>query len=220
MNNDPKQSILFIIIYYLKEKIRLHRTSHFFICFAEFKKFCGELYVFETGKNLKILQKQNMDGYYHILICFLLHTIVQRIIVVTWNFIDFWRCEGEGISEVNKLSLGILLLCWWRSHCRNLRILQGCSSLTLKDGAAVREWSSLVGLFRELALRIGFGQGATILHELQQVASLLAFWFHARRTATERWELPCLTRLYSGTPSGGKAHSWEVCNREVVTCYT
>jgi hypothetical protein len=47
------------------------------------------------------------------------------------------------------------------------------------------------------------------------VATLLAFRFHACRTATEGRKLPCLTRFYSGAPSRGKAHSREVCNNKV-----
>lgn len=76
------------------------------------------------------------------------------IMAVITSFL--YSYEAGGIIEVTKLGLGILF-CWWWSHCRDLRIVQNHSILTLEDGTAVGEGSSLVGLLRELALGIGLG---------------------------------------------------------------
>lgn len=117
---------------------------------------------------------------------------------------------------MNRLGLGVLF-CWWWSHCGDLRILQGHSILAFEDGTAVGEGGSLVRIFRELALGIGFGQWAAVLYELEQVSSLLALWLHARGASAERCEFPRLTGLYSGAASGCKAQSRKVCNTQVFT---
>jgi len=79
--------------------------------------------------------------------------------------------------------------------------------LALEDGAASGELGGLVGLVAQLALGVGLGQGAAVLHQLQQTA----LFVHAGRAAAEGSQLPGLAGLDGRAAGRGEAKAGEVC---------
>nr|CAD7396291.1 unnamed protein product [Timema poppensis] len=76
----------------------------------------------------------------------------------------------------------------------NLWIFKSYSILTLESGTAIGERGGLIGLLRQLAFGVGFGQRSTVLHQFQELR-----WVVLRsdtgRLATEGRQIPSVTRL-------------------------
>lgn len=98
-----------------------------------------------------------------------------------------------------------------RRHGRDVRVLELGAFLALEDRTAIGEARGLVGRVGELALGVGLGQRAAVLHQLEQTAGVVVGG-HAGGTAAERRQLPRLRRLDGRALGRREAHAGEVCN--------
>lgn len=98
-----------------------------------------------------------------------------------------------------------------RRQGRDVRVLELGTLLALEDRTAFGEARGLVGLVGELALGVGLGQRAAVLHQLEQTAGVVVGG-HAGGTAAERRQLPRLRRLDGRALGRREAHAGEVCN--------
>lgn len=122
-----------------------------------------------------------------------------------------------GWGRAGALGLGGLLGGLFGRRCGgDFGVLELSALLALKGWAAVGEGSGLVGLLGQLALGVGHGQRAAVLHQLEQAAGLVTLGGHAGGAAAEGGQLPGVAGLDGGTPGGREAHAGEVCSRETT----
>jgi hypothetical protein len=96
-------------------------------------------------------------------------TIKERVTVIDLPTLFFKPPPILYQIYISNLSLrcgGGCLSSW----CRDFRILQFHTSLTLKDWATIREVSCLVGLVGQLALGVGLGERSAVFNHLKETS--------------------------------------------------